>query len=249
MYKNKLILLYFLFIYLWPIPSLSDEQFVVSPKELNVRVGPGTKFGKTDKISQGDSVVQLEQKEIEPGVIWVKIGYDNKIGWVNKKFLVNPQSEPQSEPQNNENYLKLFLILIFFILATIFFHKKKKKAVLIEIRASVIQVEGSLYPVNKISGVKYVSIKQTFFESIFVREKKHAILIRTDNDYFLLVGGNESEKINELFYMIRDAIDANSRGITYLSEVKINGDIINQKGNFGVGYNSGEVSMSDVIKN
>ncbi len=75
---------------------------------------------------------------------------------------------------------------------------------------------------------------------------RHAILMKTVGDsYFVLVGSMDEAKIEELFYRIRDAIAAQTSGnYTYVSEVKLNGDIVNQSGNFAVGFNKGEIDLS-----
>lgn len=122
----------------------------------------------------------------------------------------------------------------------------KQVTILVDVRASVIQVAGSLYPVNQIAGIKNVMVKPSqWWKRLFVKTR-HAILMKTAGDgYFVLVGSIDEAKIEELFYRIRDAIDAQSRGnFTYVSEVKITDDIVNQSGNFGVGFNKGEIDLS-----
>lgn len=278
MRKCNYIFLAFYFTVFCPILSFSNEKLTVSSPELNVRNGPGHKFNIIDKIIQGTSVIELEYEEIEPGVTWVRINYGNGVGWVNKKYLTittapqnydsirsneaskinnNLADERIKIERNNESlddklssgilYFLIFFILVGTILILIMFFKKRSREILVDIRSTVIQVSGSLYSVDKISAIKSVTIKPNFFELISGR-RRYALLMKANEDYFLLVGSWSSKKIDEIFYKIRDAIDAKAKGnFTYVSEVKLNGDIINQKGNFAVGFSSGQVNMSDVI--
>ena len=122
----------------------------------------------------------------------------------------------------------------------------KQVPIVVDVRSSVIQVSGSLYPVNQIAGVKSITVRPAeWWKRIFVK-KRHAIMMKTVGEgYFVLVGSIDEAKIKELFYKIRDAIDAQTRGnFTYVSEVKMTGDIVNQSGNFAVGFNKGDIDLS-----
>ncbi|ASF48278.1 hypothetical protein [Methylovulum psychrotolerans] len=123
----------------------------------------------------------------------------------------------------------------------------KQKSIVVDVRSAVIQVSGSLYPVNQIAGIKSITVRpSSWWKRLFVKTR-YAILMKTVGDgYFVLVVTLEEAKIEELFFKIRDAIDAQTSGnFTYVSEVRMTGDIVNQSGNFAVGFNKGEIDLSN----
>lgn len=55
---------------------------------INVRAGPGTSYGVSTKLAQGDSVICcIDRKQIQDGGTWVRIRAGDVEGWVNEKLL------------------------------------------------------------------------------------------------------------------------------------------------------------------
>jgi len=65
-----------------PSPSVGGETVIVKSSSLNVRTGPGTKYGIVQGIRGGDRLTVLEQSE---GWIRVRTA-SGKEGWVSSKF-------------------------------------------------------------------------------------------------------------------------------------------------------------------
>jgi curli biogenesis system outer membrane secretion channel CsgG len=65
-----------------PSPSVGGETVIVKPSSLNVRTGPGTKYGIVLGIRGGDRLTVLERSE---GWIRVRTA-SGKEGWVSSKF-------------------------------------------------------------------------------------------------------------------------------------------------------------------
>jgi len=65
-----------------PSPSVGGETVIVKPTSLNVRTGPGTKYGIVLGIRGGDRLTVLERSE---GWIRVRTA-SGKEGWVSKRF-------------------------------------------------------------------------------------------------------------------------------------------------------------------
>jgi hypothetical protein len=170
-----------------------------------------------------------------------------------------------------------------------------QRIVYISVESSVIQIEGSLYPVDKICGVKIVEIAPSKEEinaldsELFLLNliylissildliiwlvtllrvpsslranikakidkleryrrivfQRHGIIVKMQGEsYFLLVASNEKHNIDDLFLKIKTAISSQGQGnFSYNQSITLHGDITNQSGNFGVGFNTGRVNL------
>ncbi|MFN4869389.1 MAG: hypothetical protein ACK5JB_03250 [Pseudanabaena sp.] len=119
-----------------------------------------------------------------------------------------------------------------------------EKVVKVSIESSIIEVSGSLYPVNQISGVKVVAVKKSAWEFLS-GGRRYAILLKMQGEnYSLLVVSRDERSVNNIFSRIKEAIASQAQGnFSYVNSVTLNGDITNQSGNFGVGFNSGVVDL------
>jgi hypothetical protein len=115
--------------------------------------------------------------------------------------------------------------------------------VLVNISSAVVEVGSSAYRTDKIDAVKSVGIKASALE-LMTRGRSYAVLIRFAGDYIVLVQSRDKDTIIEVANKITRAMSEHAKGNpTYFSSVNLNGDIVNQSGNFGAGFNKGEISL------
>ena len=118
-----------------------------------------------------------------------------------------------------------------------------EKSILVDISSSVIQVGGSAHRTDKIDAIKVVKVQASALE-LMTRGRRLAILIRFAGEYIVLVVSRDEEKTNEAFYEIKKAITEHGKGNRqFVSHVNLNGDLVNQSGNFGSGFNKGVVNL------
>ncbi len=119
------------------------------------------------------------------------------------------------------------------------------QTIVVDISSSVIQVGGSAYRTDRIDAIKVVEIQASAL-ALLTQGRRYAILIRFADEYIVLVGSKDKEKINEAFYEIKKAMTEHGKGNQqFVSSVTLNGDLVNQSGSFGAGFNRGVVE-SDV---
>lgn len=117
-----------------------------------------------------------------------------------------------------------------------------------------IQITQSLFSIvfwnsqfDQIAGVKIVEVRASSMVKRMFVSSRYAILTKMIGEgYFVLVASTDEASIKMIFNKIRDAIEARSSGnTTFVSSVNIKGDVVNQTGNFEVGYNEGVVDLSN----
>lgn len=110
--------------------------------------------------------------------------------------------------------------------------------------SSTVRVEKLVYALNRIDLIKIVEVKESYLSLAVNGRRKYAIMIRFDRSYIALLVSRDIDKMDEVLYRIRQAISARERGNSnYVTSVTLNGNVINQSGNFEVGYNSGVVDL------
>lgn len=115
--------------------------------------------------------------------------------------------------------------------------------VLINISSAVVEVGSSAYRTDKIDAVRSVKIRASALE-LMTLGRSYAVLIRFDGSYFSLVRSRDQKAILEVASKITQAMSEHTKGNThYFSSVNVTGDVVNQSGNFGAGFNKGEISL------
>ena len=117
------------------------------------------------------------------------------------------------------------------------------QTVVVAIESSVIQVGGEVYRTKNISQMKVVSVEASALE-LLTMGRRYAILARISGEDKVLVASRDQEKIYEVFTEIKKAMSEQERGNkAYVSNVVLNGDVVNQSGNFGTGFNNGSIKL------
>ena len=124
-----------------------------------------------------------------------------------------------------------------------------KRTTHIEIQSAVIQVNTSLYPVDKISDVKIVKQKWSFWgwlgNLIFSRDWVHAILMRNSNGSFVvLAASRDTSAIFDIFGKMKNAMSARASGnFTYVASAQLATNLVNQTGDYSSAFNSGHIEL------
>lgn len=136
-YKNAslLILLFLIFIVLVnKVRFFTSEEYYKTTTGLNVRTGAGTNYPITFILNKGDEI-----EIISNSGIWYKISSDNKIGFVNGKYLIKDSRISISNNLISSNELTNSLYVIPLIIVSIIivpfcvrlYKKRKDNALLV----------------------------------------------------------------------------------------------------------------------
>ena len=70
-----------------PKPSTSAKNKVTTTGEVNLRKGPGLKYGKVATLAKGATLKYLGSTSKDSrGVKWYKVSYDGKTAWISSKY-------------------------------------------------------------------------------------------------------------------------------------------------------------------
>jgi hypothetical protein len=112
----------------------------------------------------------------------------------------------------------------------------------IDISSSTIRVGNSYYKTDKIDSFFFIEEKDSLL-SLAVMGRKYSIIIIFERYQIKLISSRDEEKMHEICYKIDKAIAESRKGDkNSISSVTLNGDIVNQSGDFGVGFNSGVIN-------
>ena len=115
--------------------------------------------------------------------------------------------------------------------------------VVVEISSGVVAVGSVSYRTDKIDSVKAVKIKASALE-LMTKGRSYAIVVRFDKEDIVLLRTRDQDTVLEIAKKITKAMSEHARGNNnYFSSVNLNGDLVNQSGNFGAGFAKGEISL------
>lgn len=105
--------------------EVSATELFVATSDLNIRSGPATSFKSLDIIEKGDTVIILENTNAS----WVKIKYQDVVGYSSTKYLVLIQSPGGIDEQTIErsSFITILFVIVVALIAIIFLIKSGKK--------------------------------------------------------------------------------------------------------------------------
>lgn len=78
------------------VTKVSNKKGTVKSGPLNVRKGPGTKYGKLGSMKKGRSFTITGKAKDSSGVWWYRLKYDGKTGYVSSKYVKTSSSSSSS---------------------------------------------------------------------------------------------------------------------------------------------------------
>lgn len=92
-----------------PSQATSEAQSVRTTGNVNLRSGPGTEYQDLDTISRGTTVTYLGESDSDNrGVLWLKVRYNGKDGWISSKYghVLEENGGSTVRATNGDTYLR-----------------------------------------------------------------------------------------------------------------------------------------------
>ncbi|MBI9068987.1 MAG: SH3 domain-containing protein [Salinivirgaceae bacterium] len=102
--------------------TIAQDSYITKV-DLNLRSGAGKNYKSIKVLEKGDTVKLLESSSN----YWVKIQYQNKIGYSAKQHLQKIEVIKKIESESNSGYIIFLVCLLFVLITTIILYKLGKK--------------------------------------------------------------------------------------------------------------------------
>ena len=99
------------------------QDYYISTVDLNIRNGAGKSYKSITVLEKGDTVKLLESS----GDYWVKVQYQDKIGYSAKQYLQQIEIPEESQTENGNGFITFLICLLVVIVAAIILKKTGEK--------------------------------------------------------------------------------------------------------------------------